>query len=78
MHGVEEYHLEDMQEIWDRRGDQELIGVTLSVTYSIGDMEPEVATYYSQGGTAVEGSGHQPLQETFHPKCILSTRNAGK
>ena len=47
-------HLEDVPEAWDRVGVQELVGVTLGVTHSIGDMEPEEATSCSQPGTLVE------------------------
>ena len=39
---------------WDKGGAQESMGVTLAVTHSIGDMEPEEATSCSQAGTPVE------------------------
>jgi hypothetical protein len=51
--------------------------VTLAVTHSLGDMEPEEDTSCSQVGTPVERQGHQPTYKTFHPKCIQSTRNVG-
>jgi hypothetical protein len=33
-------HVQDMTEIWDRVGTQESMGMFLTVTHSIGDMEP--------------------------------------
>ena len=47
-------HLQDETETWDKGGTQESMGVTLAVTHSIGDMEPEEATSCSQAGTPVE------------------------
>ena len=38
------------------------MGVALAVTHSIGDMEPEEATYYIQIGTPVETQKHQPTK----------------
>ena len=46
--------LQDETETWDKGGTQESMGVTLAVTHSIGDMEPEEATSCSQAGTPVE------------------------
>ena len=46
-----------MTETWDRRGAQESMGVTLAVTnmaHSIGNMEPEDTTSYSQAATPIE------------------------
>ena len=63
-------------ETWDKGGTQESMGVTLAVTHSIGDMEPEEATSFSQAATPVERQRHQPTHKTFNPKFILSTRNA--
>ena len=54
------------------------MGVTLAVTHSIGDMEPEEATLYSRAGTPVEQQEHQLTHKTFNPQIILSTRYAGK
>ena len=45
---------EDMPETWDRGNSQESMGVTLAVTHSIGDMEPEEATFYIQARAPVE------------------------
>jgi hypothetical protein len=49
-------HLQDETEIWDKVSVQEsvVVGVTLAVTHSIEDMEPEKATFCSQAGTPVE------------------------
>jgi hypothetical protein len=47
-------HLKNVAETWDRAGTQESMGVTLAVTHSIGDMEPEEATSCSQAGTTME------------------------
>ena len=47
-------HLQDETETWDKGGTQESMGVTLAVTHSIGDMEPEEATSCSQVETPVE------------------------
>jgi hypothetical protein len=41
-------HLQHVTETWDRGGAQESMGVTLAVMHSIGGMEPEEATSYSQ------------------------------
>ena len=49
-----EGHLQDETETWEKGGAQESMGVTLAVTHSIGDMEPEEATSCSQPGTLVE------------------------
>ena len=53
------------------------IGMTLAETHSSGDTEHKETSSYSQAGTPVEQQGHQPTHKTFHPKFILSTRNAG-
>jgi len=50
------------------------MGVTLAMTHSIGDMEPEEATSCRQAGTLY---GNKDTHKTFNLKCILSTRNAG-
>ena len=68
-------HLEDVPEAWDRVGVQELVGVTLGVTHSIGDMELEEATPYGQAGTPVEIEEHQPIHKTSHPIFDLSIRH---
>jgi hypothetical protein len=49
------------------------MGVTLSVTHSTGDMEPEEGTSCRQVGTPMEW--YQPTHKTFNSKFILSTRN---
>lgn len=54
------------------------MGVTLAVTQSTGDMEPDEATSCSQAGTSVERWEHQPAHTTSNPKFILSTRHTGK
>ena len=51
--GFEE-HLKQVPDTWGRGGYQESVGVTLAVTHSIKNMEPEEATSYSQAGTPVE------------------------
>lgn len=62
---------------WGWGGTQELMGVTLAVPHSIGDMEHEGATPCSLGGTLVERWRNQPIQKTFNPKFILSAKNVG-
>ena len=47
-------HLEDKTETWTRGGAQESMGMTLAVTHSTGDMEPEKAARGSQVGIPVE------------------------
>ena len=54
MGGESRRRLQDKTESWDKGGTQESMGVTLAVTHSIGDMEPEEATSCSQAGTPVE------------------------
>jgi hypothetical protein len=51
--------------------------VTLAVTHSIENIEPEEATSCRQAGTSVDQQGHQPTHKPFDPKFIPSTRNAG-
>ena len=51
---VQAGHLQDKTEAWNKGGTQESMGVTLAVTYNIGNMEPEEATSCSQAGTPVE------------------------
>lgn len=68
--------LQDKTETWDKRGIQESMGVTLTVTHYTGDMEPKEATSCNQAGTPVERQRHPPMQKTFNPNFILSTRNA--
>jgi hypothetical protein len=46
--------LQDETDTWDKGGTQESVWVTLAVTHYIGDMEPELATSYSQAQTPVE------------------------
>jgi hypothetical protein len=47
-------HLQDETETWGKGCIQESMGLTLVVTHSTGDMEPEEATSYSQAGTPME------------------------
>jgi hypothetical protein len=47
--------------------------VTLAVTHSIGDMEPEEATSCSQEGK-VEQQGNQHTHKTFDPKTTFGDR----
>jgi hypothetical protein len=47
-------HLQDPSKTWDKVGTQESVSVTLAVTHSIGDMEPEENTSYSQAETSME------------------------
>ena len=61
---------QDETETWDKEGTQESMGVTLAVTHSIGDMEPEEASSCNHAGTPVEQKGHQPTQKTFDPKFL--------
>jgi hypothetical protein len=49
----------------------------LTVTHSIGTIEPEEATTYSQTRTPIEQYGHQTIYKTLNPKFILYTRNTG-
>ena len=70
-------YLQDLIETWYKGSAQESMGVTLVVTQSIGDMEPEEATFCSQIGTSVGQKGHQSTNTTFGPKFILSTIKAG-
>ena len=57
-----------MRQTCDKEVVQESVRVTLAVTHSTGDMEPEEATSYSQAGTPVEQYGHQPIHKTQIPK----------
>jgi hypothetical protein len=43
-----------MRQTCDKEVVQESVRVTLAVTHSTGDVEPEEATSYSQAGTPVE------------------------
>ena len=52
-------------------------GVALALTHYSEDMEPEEATSCSQAGTPVERQRYLPTHQTFNPKFILPTRNAG-
>ena len=42
------------RETWDKGGTQESMGVTLAVTHSIGNIEPEEGTLYGQAGNSLE------------------------
>jgi len=53
------------------------MGVTLAVTHSIANLEPEEIIFCSQVGTPMEQQEHQATYRTFDPKFILSTRNPG-
>ena len=51
--------------------------VTLGLTHSIEDMEPEETSSWSQAKIPMEQQVHQPTHAPiFKPKFILSTRNA--
>lgn len=54
-------------------GSSEGFGGDLVETPSGGDMEPQVATSYSQLGLPVEGEGHQHMHNTFNTKFDLLT-----
>jgi hypothetical protein len=47
-------HHEDVRETWVRANTQESTRVTLAMTYNVGRMEPEEATYFNQAVTRVE------------------------
>ena len=47
-------HLQEETKTWDKGGAQESMGVSLAVTHSIWDMEPEEATSCNQAGTPME------------------------
>jgi hypothetical protein len=52
-------HLQDETKTWGKEGAQESMGMILAVTHSIGDMEPEEVTSWSQAGTPMEWKEHQ-------------------
>lgn len=64
------------QKPMDTGNSQESMGVSLAVTHSFGDMDPEEAISYSQIGTPMEQKRHQPTQKTFNPP-IKNTRIGG-
>ena len=70
-------HLQAKTETWDKGGVEESVGVILTVTHYIENMEPEEAAFYSQAETPVEQQGYQLTHKTFNLQFILSTRNAG-
>lgn len=61
-----------LKQAWDM-GPWKDLEVTLVETPSGGDMEPQVATSYSQLGLPVEGEGHQYMHNTFNTKFDLLT-----
>jgi hypothetical protein len=52
--GVGRQHHQDVIETCNKGGTQQSMGLTVAVTHSIGDMEPEEATSNSQARTSVE------------------------
>ena len=47
-------HLQELSKSWDKRGTLESLRVSLAVTHSIGDKEPDAANFCSHSGTPVE------------------------
>lgn len=68
-------HLQKETKTWDKGGTQKAMKVTLAVTQSTGNVEPEEPISCSQAGTWQQR--HKHTHKTFNPKCILSKRNAG-
>ena len=60
----------------EREGNKVSMGVILAEIQSSENRED--TTSCSQAGPPVEGKGHKQNQYNFHPKFVLSTRNAGK
>jgi hypothetical protein len=68
-------HLQEETETWEKGDTQESMWVTLAVTYSIGDMEPEEGGHLLWPGRNPNGGiGTAFHHKTFDPKFIPSKR----